>query len=52
MGKTLSAELSDFWNAYPAPHADLREALERMERAGELRRVRGAIGRCVFIRSR
>src|SRR5712664_2779955 len=30
------------WNEYGAPHADLREALERFERAGELLRVRGA----------
>jgi 4-hydroxy-3-polyprenylbenzoate decarboxylase len=42
MGKTLSAELSSGWNAYPAPHADLREALERIEGAGELSRIKGA----------
>src|ERR1700730_11820297 len=30
------------WNEYDAPHADLREALERFERAGELMRIRGA----------
>src|SRR3982074_3325404 len=30
------------WNQYDAPHADLREALERFERAGELLRIRGA----------
>ena len=30
------------WNDYPRPHADLREAIERLERAGELRRIRGA----------
>jgi 3-polyprenyl-4-hydroxybenzoate decarboxylase len=30
------------WNDYAAPHADLREALERFERAGELLRIRGA----------
>jgi 4-hydroxy-3-polyprenylbenzoate decarboxylase len=42
MGKTLSAELSSGWNAYPAPHADLREALERIEGSGELNRVKGA----------
>src|SRR5207249_4577234 len=30
------------WNDYDRPHADLREAIERMERAGELLRIRGA----------
>jgi len=30
------------WNEYAGPHADLREAIERMERAGELLRIRGA----------
>ena len=30
------------WNEYEAPHRDLREALERIERAGELKTVRGA----------
>ncbi|MGH8690557.1 MAG: UbiD family decarboxylase domain-containing protein, partial [Burkholderiales bacterium] len=30
------------WNDYDRPHADLREAIERLERAGELRRIRGA----------
>ena len=30
------------WNEYDRPHADLREAIERLERAGELRRIRGA----------
>ena len=31
-----------YWNEYDRPHADLREAIERLERAGELRRIRGA----------
>jgi 4-hydroxy-3-polyprenylbenzoate decarboxylase len=35
-------EKAGFWNAYDRPHADLREAIERFERAGELKRVRGA----------
>src|SRR6266852_6164376 len=30
------------WNEYDRPHADLREAIDRMERAGELLRIRGA----------
>ncbi len=30
------------WNDYDRPHSDLREAIERMERAGELLRIRGA----------
>src|SRR6267378_1836872 len=30
------------WNDYDRPHADLREAIDRMERAGELLRIRGA----------
>ncbi len=30
------------WNEYERPHADLREILERIERAGELFRVKGA----------
>ena len=30
------------WNEYDRPHQDLREALERIERAGELLRVKGA----------
>src|SRR4249920_2414274 len=30
------------WNDYDRPHADLREAIERLERAGELRRIHGA----------
>src|SRR5512142_1138830 len=42
MGKTLSAELTSLWNGYDRPHADLREALERFERAGELLRIKGA----------
>src|SRR4051812_20137653 len=29
------------WNEYAAPHADLREMLERIERAGELLRIPG-----------
>ncbi len=39
MGHT---EKAGFWNEYDRPHADLREALERFERAGELLRIRGA----------
>src|SRR2546425_6527418 len=30
------------WNDYDRPHSDLREAIDRMERAGELLRIRGA----------
>src|SRR2546426_8736060 len=30
------------WNDYERPHSDLREAIERTERAGELLRIRGA----------
>src|SRR6266478_4974890 len=30
------------WNDYDRPHADLREAIDRMESAGELLRIRGA----------
>ncbi len=30
------------WNAYDAPHRDLRELLERVEAAGELTRIDGA----------
>src|SRR6267378_5446044 len=30
------------WNDYDRPHADLREAIDRMERAGELLRIHGA----------
>ena len=33
---------SGLWNEYDRPHADLREAIERLERSGELRRIRGA----------
>jgi UbiD family decarboxylase len=43
MNKPLDAEsLPRVWNEYERPHADLREAIERLERAGELRRIRGA----------
>jgi len=35
-------ERQGLWNEYEGPHADLREAIERLERAGELRRIRGA----------
>jgi 4-hydroxy-3-polyprenylbenzoate decarboxylase len=35
-------EKPGLWNEYDRPHADLREAIERLERAGELRRIRGA----------
>ena len=35
-------ERQRLWNDYDRPHADLREAIERLEAAGELRRVRGA----------
>ncbi|MGH8733718.1 MAG: hypothetical protein ACREVB_08560, partial [Burkholderiales bacterium] len=34
--------IEKLWNDYDAPHADLREAIERLERAGEMRRIRGA----------
>ena len=34
--------IEKLWNDYDRPHADLREALERLEKAGELRRIRGA----------
>src|SRR2546422_11455276 len=30
------------WNDYDRPHSDLREAIDRMERAGERLRIRGA----------
>jgi 4-hydroxy-3-polyprenylbenzoate decarboxylase len=30
------------WNVHDRPHADLREAIERFEAAGELLRIRGA----------
>src|SRR2546430_8758902 len=30
------------WNDYDRPHSDLREAIERYERGGELIRIRGA----------
>jgi 4-hydroxy-3-polyprenylbenzoate decarboxylase len=30
------------WNDYDRPHSYLREAIDRMERAGELLRIRGA----------
>ena len=30
------------WNEYDRPHADLREAIERVERVGELLRIKGA----------
>ena len=33
---------TDTWNDYDAPHADLRELVERVERAGELKRIEGA----------
>jgi len=33
---------SGLWSEYDRPHADLREAIERLERSGELRRIRGA----------
>src|ERR1051325_1839842 len=39
MNKPLAAPV---WNEYEAPHADLREAIERFERAGELIRIKGA----------
>ncbi len=39
MGHT---EKAGFWNVHERPHADLREAIERFEAAGELRRIRGA----------
>ena len=39
MGHT---EKAGFWNAYDRPHADLREAIQRFEQAGELLRIRGA----------
>ena len=43
MGHTERKGLgNDAWNVYDRPHADLREAIERLERAGELRRIRGA----------
>jgi 4-hydroxy-3-polyprenylbenzoate decarboxylase len=35
-------EKAGFWNVYDRPHADLREAIERFEAAGELLRIRGA----------
>jgi UbiD family decarboxylase len=35
-------EQQGIWNDYDRPHADLREAIERLEAAGELRRIRGA----------
>jgi 4-hydroxy-3-polyprenylbenzoate decarboxylase len=35
-------EKPGLWNEYDRPHADLREAIERLERAAELRRIRGA----------
>jgi 4-hydroxy-3-polyprenylbenzoate decarboxylase len=35
-------EKAGLWNEYERPHADLREALERIEKAGELLRIRGA----------
>src|SRR3954453_22283159 len=37
-----AAALPRVWNEYERPHADLREALERIERAGELLRIKGA----------
>ena len=39
MNEPQSARL---WNEHERPHVDLREALERLERAGEVRRIRGA----------
>ncbi|HET7672155.1 MAG TPA: hypothetical protein VFK84_17235, partial [Burkholderiales bacterium] len=39
MNQPLAAR---FWNEYDAPHADLRQAIERFERAGELLRISGA----------
>src|SRR5437868_13777595 len=39
LNKPLAAPV---WNEYERPHADLREAMERIERAGELLRVKGA----------
>src|SRR5256714_10209283 len=39
MNKPLPNKL---WNEYDRPHADLREALERMESAGEVLRICGA----------
>src|SRR5574341_1719339 len=39
MNKPVEAGL---WNEYARPHADLREAIERVESAGELERIRGA----------
>jgi 4-hydroxy-3-polyprenylbenzoate decarboxylase len=38
MDRTAAAQR---WNEYGAPHADLREMLERIERAGELLRIPG-----------
>jgi len=35
-------EPAGFWNVYDRPHADLREAIQRFEDAGELLRIRGA----------
>ena len=35
-------EGGDFTAEYNAPHADLREFIERVERAGELLRIQGA----------
>jgi 4-hydroxy-3-polyprenylbenzoate decarboxylase len=35
-------EKAGFWNVYDRPHADLREAIQRFEQAGELLRIRGA----------
>src|ERR1043166_1003823 len=39
LNKPLAAPV---WNEYERPHADLREAIERIERAGELLRIKGA----------
>ena len=39
MGHT---EKAGFWNVYDRPHADLREAIQRFEDAGELLKIRGA----------
>jgi 4-hydroxy-3-polyprenylbenzoate decarboxylase len=35
-------EKAGFWNVYDRAHADLREAIQRFEDAGELLRIRGA----------
>ncbi|HET7765325.1 MAG TPA: UbiD family decarboxylase, partial [Burkholderiales bacterium] len=39
LNKPLAAPI---WNEYQSPHSDLREAIERIERAGELQRIKGA----------